>query len=172
MKTIFFVHWASFDRKWSFLLTEPQYENWLVSRWLKKTKKNLKSFLKKELSNRIRFFYCELPPELVSFIAFSLLGTHNWFILWHEMQTLKTIFIDSILIWRKVTLKVNKTMPNIPSSHKTSMLHNSRKTKFKKTFLILNSTLEQLFNDTTHISLRWIYRLATIDWTKKTHLSI
>ena len=31
----------------------------------------------------------------------------------------------------------------------------------------MNSTLEQLFNDTTHISLRWIYRSAKIYWTKK-----
>ena len=29
-----------------------------------------------------------------------------------------------------------------------------KKPKIKKIFLILNSTLDQLFNDTTHISLR------------------
>ena len=41
-----------------------------------------------------------------------------------------------------------------------------KKTEIKKIFLILNSTLDQLFNDTTHISLRRIYRSAKIDWTK------
>ena len=49
----------------------------------KEAKKSLKIFIKKELSNRIRFFLIvNLPmrPELVVFIAFSLLGTHNWFI--------------------------------------------------------------------------------------------
>ena len=27
--------------------------------------------------------------------------------------------------------------------------------------------MDGLFNDTTHISLRWIYQSAKIDWTKK-----
>ena len=54
---------------------------------LKKNKK-LKSFVKRELSNRIRLFFdSELPYETRTslFIAFSLLGTHNWFFLLHEM---------------------------------------------------------------------------------------
>ena len=39
--------------------------------------------------------------------------------------------------------------------------------KFKKIFLIPYWTLDGLFNDTTHNSLRWIYRSVKIDWTKK-----
>ena len=59
-------------------------------------------------------------------------------------------------------------MPNFLCPHKTLNLDNSsEKTKFKKIFLIANSTLDELFNDTTHISLRWIYRSAKIVWTKK-----
>ena len=59
-------------------------------------------------------------------------------------------------------------MPNIPCSHKILIFDkSSKKNKIQKIFLILNSTLEELFNDTTHISLRWIYRSAKIDWTKK-----
>ena len=46
------------------------------------------------------------------------------------------------------------------------------KTKIKKIFLIPYSTLDKLSNDTSLNSLRWIYRSAKIDWTKKTHLSI
>ena len=41
------------------------------------------------------------------------------------------------------------------------------KTKIKKIFLIPHSTLDKLSNDTSLISLRWIYRSAKIDWTKK-----
>ena len=60
-----------------------------------------------------------------------------------------------MLIRTKITVKVNKSEPNIPCSHKTSILDNSsKKMKFKKIFLILNSTLDEVFNDATHISLR------------------
>ena len=41
------------------------------------------------------------------------------------------------------------------------------KTKIKKIFLIPYSTLDKLSNDTSLNSLRWIYRSAKIDWTKK-----
>ena len=59
-------------------------------------------------------------------------------------------------------------MPNIPCSHITSILDNSlKKPKFRKIVLILNSKLDELFKDTTHISLWWIYRSAEIVWTKK-----
>ena len=65
-------------------------------------------------------------------------------------------------------LKSEQNHANIACWHKTLNLYNSSKiTKFKKIFLILNSTLDELFNDTIHISLRWIYRPAKIDWTKK-----
>ena len=46
------------------------------------------------------------------------------------------------------------------------------KTKIKKIFLIPYSTLDELSNGTSLNSLRWIYRSAKIDWTKKTQLSI
>ena len=63
---------------------------------------------------------------------------------------------------------MNKSEPNIQCSHETLNLDNSsKKTKFKKIFLISNSTLDELFNDTTHISLRWIYWSAKIHGTKK-----
>ena len=42
------------------------------------------------------------------------------------------------------------------------------KTKIEKLFIIQYSTLDKLFNDTTHISLR----SAKIVWTKNTHMSI
>ena len=41
------------------------------------------------------------------------------------------------------------------------------KTKVKKIFLIPYSTLDKFSNDTSLNSLRWIYRSAKIDWTKK-----
>ena len=53
-----------------------------------KRQKNVQKFYKKELSNRFRIFLIlKLPmgPELVFFIAFSLLGTQNWFIFWQEI---------------------------------------------------------------------------------------
>ena len=31
-----FFHWASFDCKSGFSLTEPWFEKWLVSKWLEK----------------------------------------------------------------------------------------------------------------------------------------
>ena len=63
---------------------------------------------------------------------------------------------------------MNKREPNIQCSHESLNLDNSsKKTEFKKIFLISNSTLDELFNDTTHISLRWIYRSAKIHGTKK-----
>ena len=44
--------------------------------------KDLKRFLKKELSIRIRIFLIvnfPMRPELVFFIAYCQLGTQNWF---------------------------------------------------------------------------------------------
>ena len=46
------------------------------------------------------------------------------------------------------------------------------KNENQKNFLIPYSTLDKLSNDTSLNSLRWIYRSAKIDWTKKTQLSI
>ena len=69
---------------------------------------------------------------------------------------LNYIFMEKILIRTKNTLKVNKSEPNIRCSHETLNLNNSSKKKgnSKKSFNISNSTLDELFNDTTHISLR------------------
>ena len=46
------------------------------------------------------------------------------------------------------------------------------KNENQKIFLIPYSTLDKLSNGTSLNSLRWIYRSAKIDWTKKTQLSI
>ena len=60
-----------------------------------------------------------------------------------------------MLFRTKITLKVNKSEPNIQCSHETLNLNNSlKKTKFKKIFIFLSSTLDELFIDTTHSSQR------------------
>ena len=52
--------------------------------------------------------------------------------------------------------------------HKTINLHNSSKrAKFRK-ILFWNSTIDKLSNDITHSPVRWKYRSAKIDGTKKT----
>ena len=57
--------------------------------------------------------------------------------------------------------------------HKILNIDNSlEKTKNEKIFLFPYSTLDGLFNDIFHNSLRWIYRSVKIDWTKKNQLSI
>ena len=101
-----------------------------------------------------------MRPELVFFIAFSLLGTQNWSIFGVKFNFEILFFIENILILRKITLKVNKTS-RVHTKLQSSIT--PRKKRKSKKFLILNSTLEQLFNDTTHISLRRIYRSAKID---------
>ena len=71
------------------------------------------------------------------------------------MNSLFKFFIEKWLIPIKITVKVNKSEPNIPCSHETLNLDNSsKKTKSKKNSLISNSMLDELFNDTTHISLQ------------------
>ena len=61
-----------------------------------------------------------------------------------------------------------KSEPNILRSHETLNLDNSsEKKEIQKKIFISNSTLDELFNDTTHISLAWIYISAKIVWTKK-----
>ena len=82
------------------------------------------------------------------------------------------IFTNKITIWTKMRLKVNKIMSNALCSHKTLNLDNySKITKFRKIFLISNSTLDELFNDTNNISLRWIYRSPKLT-NKKNHFCI
>ena len=61
---------------------------------------------------------------------------------------------------------------NIQGSRKILNLDNSSKnTTFKKLFLISNSLLNQLLNDTTHNSLQRTYQSAKIDLTRN-HLSM
>ena len=49
------------------------------------------------------------------------------------MQICRNIFIEKLLIWTKLMLKLNKIMPNIPFLLKTLNLDNSSKnTEFKK----------------------------------------
>ena len=78
-----------------------------------------------------------MRPELVFFIAFRLLGTQNWCILWREMQFWTEIFIENFIIRTKITVKVDKSEPNIPCSHETLNLGNSLKKKrnWEKIFL-------------------------------------
>ena len=80
--------------------------------------------------------------------------------MWPELTFISPHKIDHFLAWN-ITLKVNKIMPNI-----LSLYNSSQENKFKKIFLTLIPTLDELFNDTPHIPLKWIYRLAKIDWTK------
>ena len=105
-----------------------------------------------------------MRSKLVFFITFSLLGTKNWCILsW-------TLILKYYLYKKYFKLEKNYTKSEQISRVHTK-LQSSIKTKIKKIFLILNSTLDQLFNDTTHISLRQIYQSAKIDWTKKNKTS-
>ena len=84
----------------------------------------------------------------------------------YKRQENSMITIFTFLIWRKITLKVNK-YPVFTRNFTQSSITPRKKTKIKKIFLILISALDQLLKDTTHISLRWIYRSGKIDWTKK-----
>ena len=72
-----------------------------------------------------------------------------------------------ILTLTKLMLKVNKTCQTlrVHTKLKTSITPRKKK-KFKKIFLIPKSTLDELCSDTTHISLRCIYRSAKIVRTK------
>ena len=102
-----------------------------------------------------------MRPELVFFIAFSLLGTQNWSIFGVKFNFEKYYFYRKYFNFEK----------NYTKSEQISRVHTKlqssitprKKTKIKKTFLILNSTMNQLFNDTTQNSLRRIYRSAKID---------
>ena len=123
---------------------------------LKKAKKSEKFYKKRALKWNSNFFDSELPYETRTsfFIAFSVIGTQNW-----------SIFRV------KFNRKYFNSEKNYTKSEQISSVHTKvqssitprKKTKIKKFFLILNSTLNQLFNDTTHISLRRIYRSAKID---------
>ena len=179
LKTTFFVHCASVDYKGVLSLIERRYKVWLVSRWLKKAKKR-KVLLKKGLSIRVRFFFdSELPYETRTSLSIALHSTftNSKFILFIEIWINVFVKNSLILVWRKLKkdLSLKKIVLKVNNHAKDPIVHTKlqssitprKKTKFKKIFLLLNSTLDQLFNDTTHISLRRIYRSAKIHWTKK-----
>ena len=82
--------------------------------------------------------------------------------------TIFTIFSKTDKILGEIPENVNKNIGNASIIHETSTIDNSLwNTKLKKIFFIPYSTLEVLFNDTTHNSVRWIYRSVKIVWTKK-----
>ena len=67
----------------------------------------------------------------------------------------------------KIPENANKNEANRPIIHKNLNIDNSLlETNFKKIFLLFSySTLDGLSNDTTHISVWWIYRSVKIIWT-------
>ena len=67
--------------------------------------------------------------------------------------------------------KVSKNSWITSNIHKILNLNNSQyKPKIEKIFPY--STLDGLFDDTTHNSLQWLYRSVKIVWTKKSNLII
>ena len=91
-----------------------------------------------------------------------------FFVAWKV--SLKSFFEENILIWRNTTFRRNKIMP---ISHVLTKLQSPvtprNKQNSKKIFSILSSIMDEHFYDTTHISLRGIYRSAKNVWTKKKH---
>ena len=71
----------------------------------------------------------------------------------------------------KIYAKTEQNMRNLVFTQNFKPPWLLEKYEIQKNLLIPNSTLDELFSDTTHISLRWIYGSAKIVWTKKTHLS-
>ena len=92
-----------------------------------------------------------MRPQLLFFIAFSLKGTQKWLTFGKKFK-FETLFY-------KINLNLKK---NHSKSEQISRVHKKlqysitpqKKTKIIKIFLILNSTLDQLYNDATHISRR------------------
>ena len=75
---------------------------------------------------------------------------------------MKIVWISKIL--SKILAKKNF---NQTIQQRSSISNGNSNKKIEKIFLIPYFALDGLFNDTTHNSLRWIYRSAKIDWTKK-----
>ena len=77
---------------------------------LKKAKKRKVLFKKKSSQIELDFFYSELPSEFRTslFIAFSLLGTKIGPFFGVKFNFELLFFLKNVLIWRKITLKVNK----------------------------------------------------------------
>ena len=66
-----------------------------------------------------------------------------------------------------------KNNGNKPYVRKTLNLdYSSKNKKLKKFFLNFYFTIDELFNDFTHVFLRQIYQLAEIECTKKNDLSM
>ena len=86
--------------------------------------------------------------------------TFSWKILLNFIKIGKNLVKNSEKRWKKST---EFTL----FSQKFKPRYLPVKTKIKKIFLIPYSTLDKLSNDTSLNSLRWIYRSAKIDWTKK-----
>ena len=70
-------------------------------------------------------------------------------------------------IQAKILENVNKNNAKRSNIHNLNP-DNALENEIQKNVLIPCSTLDGLFNDTTHNSLRWIYRSVKIVWTKKT----
>ena len=91
------------------------------------------------------------------------------------LKKLKTQFLTILLYFSKIDEILGKNSENVHKNnanrfniHKILNIVNSlQKTKFIKIFVILYSTPDRLFSDTTHNSIRWIYLSVKIDWTKK-----
>ena len=86
-----------------------------------------------------------------------------------ELIEKKQIYIKLLIKIQNLaimTLKVKKITTNYQMCTKFLNLQNSLKKGKFKDILFLNSTLEELSNDTTHDSLRLICISAKIDWTK------
>ena len=129
----------------------------------------MKWFLKRQLSNRNRFFNGTLPYETKQafFMAFRLLETHSCLISLIIGNFELIFLIEKNLYLNKIYTKSEQNMPNIACSHKILNLNNSLRKRNQKNFLVPKSTLDELFSDTTHISLRWLHRSAKIVKQKK-----
>ena len=117
--------------------------------------KMYEKFSKKELSKQFEFFLIvkfPMRPELVILSPSVYMG----------LDLIQFVVLNSILIYylfkKQFNLKKNYTkskqiMPNNPCSNKNSILNNSSK-KQKKIVFVSNSAPNELFDDTTNISLR------------------
>ena len=122
---------------------------------------NANTFLKQASVN---FYSKPMRPKLF-FLSIFVYYKHKLihFVAWK-------VFLKYYFYRKNPNLKKNYTkMCQISHIHSRfqSSLTPRKKTKFKKIFTVSNSTLDELCNDTTPISLRWIYQSAKIYWTKK-----
>ena len=99
---------------------ETRYKKWLVSRWLEKTKKNIK-FLGKEFSNRNWIFLIvdfPMRPELVILSPFvRLLRTQNWLNFFGVKWNFELIFLLKGLNLKKKCTKSEQNQAKYPVVH-------------------------------------------------------